>query len=361
MSALIQEIDFRAGGNSGAYVQSGFAEEEPTHRWTVGREARLDLPIPGPGENIVIVLCATPCVNPPALPGQSVMLAIGDRLLAGAEFPGLRTYAFRLPPHLARTANPKLTILHPNHEASRTPAQMRNGQPLGLAVHSIRLYRLPPAIACPTALLSPPQDGQSLAEAFESLGQGCQFGQIQRQMGAEPLSLLRFVDTTTSKLGDGIVHGFAGIDTARDFHLYASAEKRPTYRWHQKTYDLHFDTRIEPGLRTKERLAADQLRRLKLLRRKFLESLACNDKVRVLTRGDCLTEPEALAIFCALNAHGPNTLLWTVYGNPAATGEVTRLAAGFYRAELGAVNEDAFAPLDAWRKVLANLVHLATQ
>jgi hypothetical protein len=356
MSALVANIEFRACGNSGAYVRSGFAEEERLHRWTCGREAEITLPIDKPDRSIVLALCATPCVHPPALTGQPITLAIADRQLANVNFPGLRTYAFRLTPQMIRKANPILTIVHPKCDAPRAPEQVRNGQPLGLAMHSIRLYCLPAEIPCPAALLSQPRDESTLAEAFESLGQGCQFGQIQRQMGADPISLLRFVDTTTSKLTDGILHGFAGVDAAKDFHLYTSAETRPTYHWQQKTYDLSFATLIDSDSQKAKRVAAEQLRRLKLLRRKFLESLACNDKVRVLTRGDCLTEPEALAVFCALNAHGPNTLLWAVHGNPAATGEVVRVSPGFYRAELGRVNEVAFAPLDAWRLVLANFI-----
>jgi hypothetical protein len=355
MNTLIADIDFRVGGNSGTYVLGGFAEEESTHRWTFGREARLALPIDAPGETVVLAICATPCVHPPALTSQPIMLAIEDRLLTTADFPGLRSYAFRLPPHMTRKANPTLSLLHPKYEAPRAPEQIRNGQPLGLAMHSIRLYRLPAGIPCPAALFNPPSDEAALAEAFESLGQGCQFGLIQRQMGAEPLSLLRFTDTTTSRLTDGIVRGFAGIDAAKDFDLQLSAEEKPTYRWQQKTYDVFFNTLIEPDGRPVQRIVTEQLRRLTLLRRKFLESLASNDKVRVLTRADCLTEPEALAVFCALNAHGPNTLLWTVYGNPAATGEVTEVACGFYRAELGDVDDEKYAPLEAWRTVLSNM------
>src|SRR3954449_2320215 len=39
-------VDFRAGGNSGVYRRSGWAEPEPEHTWTIGPESRLELPRP---------------------------------------------------------------------------------------------------------------------------------------------------------------------------------------------------------------------------------------------------------------------------------------------------------------------------
>jgi hypothetical protein len=352
MARLLADIVFSAAGNSQQFVREGWGEPEIHHRWTMGRESRLTLP--RFTSDSVLVIDATPCLNPPGLCTQTVMLAINDRLLATAVFPGLRVLAFRLPGNLAGTDDPVLSILHLNAEAPRAPEQIRGGQTLGLMVHSIRLYALDPPAARQDAPRAAPRSQEELALCFESLGQGCQFGQIQRQMGAEPLNLLRFVDTVTSSLVDGLVRGFAGIDRPGGLSLGTALRDQPSYTWHQAEYKASFDTLISVETAAPDKVLRDQYTRLTFLRRKFVDDLRAGAKIYVLTRSDELTDPEALAVFCALNVHGPNTLLWTVFGDEAKTGEVVECAPGFLRAQLGRVDDVNFAPLSAWLLVLEN-------
>jgi hypothetical protein len=166
------------------------------------------------------------------------------------------------------------------------------------------------------------------------------------------LSLLRFVDSVTSRLTDGLVHGFAGIDRPGRLELEHTIKPRPTWQWHQLDYGLTFDTLIPVDEATPDQVIDSQLRRLTFLRRKFQEDLKTAEKIYVLTRSDCLAEPESLAVFCALNIHAPNSLLWTVFGDEAATGRLEEIFPGFLRGELGWTNEDRFAPLAAWRPLL---------
>jgi hypothetical protein len=347
LSKLLLEIDFRAGGNSFAHMREGWAEQERTHRWTLGRESRLVLPAVGPG--CVLAICATPCRHPPDLPGQAVMLALGEKLLGAPSFSELGTFAYRLPVLRRETV---LRILHLNEAAPRGAEQYRHGEPLGLMVHSIRLFGPAGQIPRPAAFSDPAMSDEALALRFESIGQACHFGLIQREMGAEPISLLRFVDTTTSHLVDGLVAGFAAVDRPGRLHLAHTVSKRPTYRWHQQDYNLHFDTRIHVGEAETEAVNEGQLRRLSFLRGKFLDDVRAGEKIYVLTRSDCLTEPEALAVFCALNAHAPATLLWTVFGNLGAAGRVDEVSPGFLCGHLGVVDEERYAPVEVWRRVM---------
>jgi hypothetical protein len=317
----------------------------------MGRESRLVLPVRDVGPDHVLAICATPCRHPPGLPGQAVMLAFGDRLFSALQFSGLSTFALRLPPMRGEIV---LRLLHANFMVPRAPEQYRNGEPLELMVHSVRLYRLPATVARPPVFATPAGSDAALAMRFESLGQGCQFGLIQREMGADPVSLLRFVDTTTSMLTDGLVHAFAGVDRPGGLTLYPTDKKRPTYAWKHAEYGLQFDTLIPVDEAEPAPVLAAQLRRLTFLRRKFAEDLKSGDKCYVLTRSDCLTEPEALAVFCALNVHAPNTLLWTVYGDESATGRVDEIAPGFLCGHLGWTDHHRYARSEAWRAVLEN-------
>jgi len=42
-------------------------------------------------------------------------------------------------------------------------------------------------------ILNIPKDDIDLVQRFESLGDNCEFGMVQRYAGAEPLSLFRFI------------------------------------------------------------------------------------------------------------------------------------------------------------------------
>ena len=291
------------------------------------------------------------------------MLAIDGRLLATVTFSALQVTAFRLPGGLPAAGGVVLGITHLSAAMPRAPEQWRGGQPLGLMMHSLRVFRLPPPSQphAPgrAAGRRPTIPRKALAERFESLGQGCHFGLVQRQCGAEPLGLLRFVDTTTAHLYEGLVAGFHGVGAPGRLELFHTDDAQPGYRWEHSDYHLLYDTRLRVDETSPHAVLLAQSRRLAFLQRKFTEDLHAGDKIFVLTRGDCLTAPEALAIFCALRLHGPGTLLWTVFGDAAAAGCVDALMPGFLRGHLGDTDSHRYASLGAWLKVMANACRLA--
>ncbi len=347
-SPLLLDVDFSVRGNSSDYLLDGWGVQEPKHRWTLGQQSRLVLRLPGGSAGTVLAICATPCLHPPKLVAQTVMLALDDRLLATVRFHELQVAAFRLPQDLR--AETVLSIVHLHCEAPRAPSQARGGLSLGLQVQSIRVFA--PGFSAPLVRDVAATDDRSLALQFESIGQGCQFGLIQRACGAEPLGLLRFVDTMTALLYEGLARGFAGIDAPGRLDMQTTEQSRPTYRWHHLDFGFFFDTRAFVDETDPDALAVRQSARLGLLRRKFLEDCQSAEKIFVLTRGDCLTEPEALAVFCALCLHGDCTLLWTVFGDPARAGEVDILAPRFMRGQLGSIDHERYAALPEWRSTL---------
>ncbi len=203
------------------------------------------------------------------------------------------------------------------------------------------------------------EEQRNLALRFESLGQGCQFGLVQRQCGADPLGLLRFVDTTTSMLADGLVSAFAGIGRPGRLALHHTGDALPRYRWRHQDFGLLYDTRLPVAAWDPAVILHRESRRLGFLQRKFVEDLRLAEKIFVLTRGDCLTEEEALAVWCAMRLHGRTTLLWTVFGDPARAGCVDRLMPGFLRAQLGSVDRHGYGAFPVWLSVMANALALS--
>ena len=373
MTRLVAEIDFSAAGNSDCYVGEGWAEAEATHRWTMGRESHVLLPVAEPGPGCVLVINATPCLSAPDLAEQVVMLALNGRLLATVQIRGLQVLSVPFPKDLQWDREITVSFSHLSFGKSRAASQMRHGQPLGLMIHAIRVFELSadersvtadqrlPGISFLPLLRNDVERRtglpvQALSERFESIGQGCQFGLIQRQCGAEPLGLLRFVDTVTSKLVEGLVSRFTGVDNAAALDLEPTDDAQPRLRCRQTLYGLTYDTGFPAADSHSALVRHRQAQRLGFLRRKFFEDVASAKKIFVLTRGDCLTYPEAFAVYCALRLHGPATLLWTVFGNQAEAGQVNKLARGFLRGELGDVDENGYGSLDAWLSIMANSV-----
>ena len=378
MTVLLASIDFSMGGNGERYVLEGWAEPETGHRWTMGQESRVVLPVRAPGPGCILVITATPCLNFPVLTAQSVMLALNGRLLETVQIEGLLTMSFAFPHALEKERDIVLSISHLSAGKPRSPAQVRQGQPLGLMMHTLRVFQLsaieqavPPMTALPGLRPGPSLRREverrtglplrTLAENFESMGQGCQFGLVQRHCGAEPLGLLRFVETVTSRLVDGLLAGFAGVENADRLDLTPTADAQPRWAWRQQDYGLTYDTRLVAASSDAARVAPRQAQRLGFLRRKFVEDLASAEKIFVLTRGDCLTRSEAFAVSCALRVHGPVTLLWTVFGNEAEAGRVDLLARGFLRGQLGKVDRHGYGSLDAWLCVMSNAFVMGRQ
>ncbi len=349
----------------------GWAPAEPLHRWTVGREASMWLPVFDPGPDCVLILDVAPWCDAERLTSQTVMLAINGRLLATFQLNSQRVMAFALPRGLSCESAPVLTISHLSCGLARPQAGLaETGLPLGLLFVSVRVMRGLPPVAPETrpALPGVLEDGTlsraacqltglesgELVTRFENIGHNCQFGGVQRAFGAEPISLLRWTGTLTHRLADAFFARFAGLGTPEKTRVFVSDPPEGTYKIHDTIYHIWYNTGRKPDEATPERILRENCRRLAFLARKLIEDLREGHKIFVLARAEILSEPEALAIFCALNLDGRNTLLWAVHGDPARTGQVEQLRPGFLCGHLGAVNHHAYATLDAWISVLAN-------
>ena len=381
MSPLIAEIRFGQQGNSADHMLSapgqGWAEIEPTHRWSIGRESHIRLPLSRPAPDCVVVLDALPWCHPVALPAQTIMPAVNGRLLSTFQISDHRALAFILPPGLASADEIVLSLTHLNSMSPRPPEGLsHSGLPLGLLFTSIRIYCQPPHAEPPVIRTAFPGTISSgtlqahthagtglspgeLAALCESIGENCEFGLVQRAFGTEPLGLLRFASCLTHTLTDGLFARFADIGNPDAVRIFVEETPEPEYKVHEQTYYLWYSTGTKRAAATPESIRREQSKRLAFLQQKLVEDLRDGRKIYVHTRPGVMTEPEALALFCALQMEGPNTLLWTTHGDPRHTGSVERLRPGFLHGHLGPVDHRVYASHDAWLSVLANAYLLA--
>jgi capsular polysaccharide biosynthesis protein len=191
---------------------------------------------------------------------------------------------------------------------------------------------VPPA---PATAVGKPID--ELMLAFESLGDNCEFGLVQRYAGVEPLGLLRFAgmivpsEIQVKTLIDALERRFEGLGAPGTITVYPT-EVGGEFMARESVYNLQYHTGMFPREITAEELQVRETRRLNFLRRKFAEDLEAGEKIWVWQSATTTRPDEVLPLLNALRAIGPNKLLWVVTGDdehPPGTAE--RLDRDFFK------------------------------
>jgi tetratricopeptide (TPR) repeat protein len=154
-----------------------------------------------------------------------------------------------------------------------------------------------------------------LLMAFESLGDNCEFGLVQRRYGIEPLGLFRFVWATIDRIANVVGNSLAGIGEAAELQLRLSHDDptlRPEFITMLPRYDISWHTQIFVGDKTADRVKRDEADKMRFLKRSMLLDLAEGRKIYVARRKEPLRLGDVRALWTALRHHGPNNLLYVV-------------------------------------------------
>lgn len=192
---------------------------------------------------------------------------------------------------------------------------------------------------------------RDLVMRYDSLGDNCELGFVQRAFDAEPLSLTRFGEISLEEMCRALDARFEGLTEATN--LIAEGEDKWDIR--DRRYNLAYHTFIGKESASAEEIIAEQSRRLDFLRTKFLNDIAGDAKTFTLWRRRRLTDSEVNPIFDALRRHGPAWMLYLVESEPI--GHVEVVQPGLMRGHI-----DRLAPNDAtgvpslrgWLTVLMN-------
>jgi thioredoxin-like negative regulator of GroEL len=200
--------------------------------------------------------------------------------------------------------------------------------------------------------------------AFESLGERCDFGAVQRHYGVEPLGLFRFAFTRLDPLIAGLADRFDAVGTVDDTSFEMYGDETILY---MRKYGLVFHTFVyEKELATPEKRAAfheQQRRRLLFLKKKLVEDLEDPQKIYIYASDERIDEDDAARLFAALRAYGDNALLYVRPENvdhPA--GSVEALGGGLYAGYFpGLANflDGGQPPFELWRELCERTYRLA--
>ena len=188
---------------------------------------------------------------------------------------------------------------------------------------------------------------------FESLGDNCEFGFVQRYFGVEPLGLLRFNWIEMNRLLLGLETGFHHLE--RPDNLSVKTDQAGEYIVHDRTYGFAYHTERYAGQTTEEELLRGETTRLTFLKRKLLEDLQDGEKIFVRKGHDSRDLDQVIPLYERMRDLGPATLLWVVATDEESrAGSVEQIDDGLLRGHVRRFAKYTFAreiAADSWGRL----------
>jgi hypothetical protein len=189
------------------------------------------------------------------------------------------------------------------------------------------------------ALAKPGPTIIELMLAFESLGDNCEFGLVQRRLGVEPISLLRFAGITRPgkfrvvAMAEALGAGFRGLGKDGSVEVYLDGrDEKQEYSIRESVYRLMSHTFIKESDGDPEQLQASETQRLKFLRLKLVKDLSVGRRIWVWKSIETPDVSDIMPLLAALRRLGPNKLLWVVEATePAQAGTIEQLDHDFVK------------------------------
>ena len=337
-------IDFGWTGNSAAYRRVGWADPEPRHTWTLGQESTLQFPRPARRGDYRLVLDVGPFLWQDRLTAQHLIVSVNEQEVGRFAITAVGKVECPVPWRLiAGSEWVKVTLSHPDAARPIEVNRVPDHREIALAFETIRLVPIgnvtgsansPTATADQLSL-------EQLMMRFESLGENCEFGLVQRRCGAEPLGLLRFASTPLSALLAALKSRFDGFGHPDRIEVKPSSDNSE-YLVLDRGYGVLYHPWLMVGQADPEDIRDREVKRLPLLKRKLIEELEQGAKIFVYRGMRPLTQVLMARLLDALRQYGPCTLLWVEVQDAAhPAGPVERLKDGLLKGYI-----DRFAPGD---------------
>lgn len=322
---LTFDVDFGAKGNSRKLASNGWSTPEDSETWSMGGRSQLSLPAPTVPAACAMVLKLRPHTVEARLPAQRLAVVVNGLQIANFTVARRTVRACRIPWTLI-AGSPAIDITFLTPDAAR-PADFGGSDDrrlLGIAFSQLHLYGdlherdeadifqnsdQPVPVDLDSIMIADQIPLQDLMLKFESLGQNCEFGLVQRQCKAEPLGLLRFSSTPLPKLLAALEAGFTGMGLPQTLQVEVSSNGRE-FMISDTRFGFLYHAFVNTGAMSVEDLHAREVRRVPFLIRKLLEDLDAGEKIFVFKGMGAMEEEEVFPLAMAIRRYGPNTLLF---------------------------------------------------
>jgi len=154
---------------------------------------------------------------------------------------------------------------------------------------------------------------RELVLQFESIGDNCELGLVQRKVGAEPLGMFRFAGAPLAHLLTAMRARLVGM--ADPAHVQVQAEN-DEYMIKLTKYDFVYHAEAKVGDADPAMLHAQQVRTVAFLVKKLIADLENPSKILVFRQNEPLAANDLVDLRMALSAYGPSILLWVQPARP---------------------------------------------
>ena len=177
-----------------------------------------------------------------------------------------------------------------------------------------------------------------LMAQFESLGDNCEFGVVQRCCGAEPLGLFRFSSSLIENMIEVVTSGVDRLYTGDDMEIYVEHSLNEYCLVSRHYRDFRSHSQIDADSMSQDAFATKEAKRLAYLKERFAADLGSGQKIFVRKGLESLQTMQRLR--AALREHGDNWLLWVVVASgDHQPGTIDVLQQGLLRGYVGAFKD----------------------
>lgn len=198
-----------------------------------------------------------------------------------------------------------------------------------------------------------------LLQLFESLGENCDLGVIQRAVGLEPFGLFRFAACDAAGVAALLRERFHPLGEPEDLWLEVVGP-RQEYRVKSRHFSFETHTNRYAGQDDPELARTSQIEKMCFLRDHLIRDLSRGRRLFVFKSRASF--PMIKEIAAQLQSYGPNCLLWVSPGAPGQLpGSVKRVAPHLLRGFVsrgGTYDGDPSLPVEEWIAVCANAYRL---
>lgn len=208
------------------------------------------------------------------------------------------------------------------------------------------------------------ESDRKLMLRFQSLGDNCEFGLVQRHYGAEPMGVFRFSWTPIDAVIKSIDQHFSYLQdpTQIDVVAHDAGHPRKEYMVVIRAYGIVYHTEVFEDQMSLEDIRAQELMKLKFLGRKIVDDLREGGTIFVLKSNAPIDADLVEQVSERIGSRGTCVLLWVTLADPAhKPGAVEWIGRNLIRGyiERFAIYENAHDTLpEAWRIVCENALKL---